>query len=128
MPPSATRTCCSSATTTTSTTASPTSRAPRKNNQTAPLAAFGWGPGDPIRTLCEYNLNALEWPDGQPDPEGWIAAWSQAFDVEKVTRRFYEDYAAVFEKVEKLIGNTYPAHSVCGSGTRSVPDTAIRRR
>jgi hypothetical protein len=71
--------------------------------KTAPLAAFGWGPGDPIRTLCEYNLNALEWPDGQPDPQGWIAAWSQAFDVEKITKRFYEDYAAVFEKVEKLI-------------------------
>ncbi len=78
-------------------------KTPGKDGQTAPLAAFGWGPGDPIRTLCEYNLNALEWPDGQPDAEGWIAAWSQAFDVEKVTKRFYEDYAAVFEKVEKLI-------------------------
>jgi len=78
-------------------------KAPGKAGQTAPLAAFGWGPGDPIRTLCEYNLNALEWPDGQPDAEGWVAAWSQAFDVEKVTKRFYEDYAAVFEKVEKLI-------------------------
>ncbi|MGO8750573.1 MAG: Eco57I restriction-modification methylase domain-containing protein [Thermoguttaceae bacterium] len=70
----------------------------------APLAVFGWGPGDPVRSLCEYNLNALKWPDGQPDPEGWVAAWSQAFDVEKVTQRFYEDYAAVFDKVEKLIG------------------------
>ena len=79
-------------------------KTPDKRHQTAPLAAFGWGPGDPIRTLCEYNLNALEWPDGQPDAEGWVAAWSQAFDVEKVTKRFYEDYAAVFEKVEKLIG------------------------
>jgi hypothetical protein len=28
--------------------------------KTAPLAAFGWGPDDPIRTLCEYNLSALE--------------------------------------------------------------------
>jgi len=78
-------------------------KSPGKDSQTAPLAAFGWGPGDPIRTLCEYNLNALEWPDAQPDTEGWIAAWSQAFDVEKVTKRFYQDYAAVFEKVEKLI-------------------------
>jgi hypothetical protein len=73
---------------------------------TAPLAAFGWGPDDPIRTLCEYNLNALEWPDAEPDAEGWVAAWSQAFDVEKVTKRFYEDYAAVFEKVEKLISRS----------------------
>lgn len=79
-------------------------KTPEKNSHAAPLAAFGWGPGDPIRTLCEYNLNALEWPDEQPDAEGWVSAWSQAFDVEKVTRRFYEDYATVFEKVEKLIG------------------------
>ena len=79
-------------------------KTPDKSTQTAPLAAFGWGPGDPIRTLCEFNLNALEWPDEQPDAEGWVAAWSQAFDVEKVTKRFYEDYAAVFETVEKLIG------------------------
>jgi len=79
-------------------------KAPGKDSQTAPLAAFGWGPDDPIRTLCEYNLNALEWPETAPDPQGWIDAWSQAFDVEKVTKRFYEDYAAVFEQVEKLIG------------------------
>ena len=72
---------------------------PEKDGQTAPLAAFGWSPGDPIRTLCEYNLNALEWPDGQPD--------------------------AVFEKVEKLIGQ-YVSGTLRvpkSSGTRSVPDT-----
>jgi type I restriction-modification system DNA methylase subunit len=100
-------------------------KTPEKNGQTAPLAAFGWGPDDPIRTLCEFNLSALEWPDGQPDAEGWVAAWSQAFDVEKVTKRFYEDYAAVFEKVEKLIGNCVSG-TLCvplPNGTRSVPDT-----
>ncbi len=92
--------------------------------RTAPLAAFGWGPGDPIRTLCEYNLNALEWPDGQPDAEGWIAAWSQAFDVEKVTKRFYEDYAAVFEKVENLIAKP---KEVTGDELRMFTQTLFNR-
>ncbi len=90
----------------------------------APLAAFGWGPGDPIRTLCEYNLNALEWPDGQPDTEGWIATWSQAFNVEKVTKRFYEDYAAVFEKVEKLIAKQ---KEVKGDDLRMFTQTLFNR-
>ena len=84
-----------------------------KKSGTAPLAAFGWGPGDPIRMLCEYNLNALEWPETARDAQGWIEAWSQAFDVEKVTRRFYEDYAAVFAQVETLIGEHFsPAPTV----------------
>lgn len=78
-------------------------KSPGNDHQTAPLAAFGWGPGDPIRTLCEYNLNALAWPEAAPNAQAWVAAWSQAFDVEKVTKRFYADYAAVFEKVENLI-------------------------
>lgn len=78
-------------------------KSPGNDHQTAPLAAFGWGPGDPIRTLCEYNLNALAWPEAAPDAQAWVAAWSQAFDVEKVTKRFYSDYATVFEKVENLI-------------------------
>ena len=78
-------------------------KAPAKDDADRAAGRVRLGAGRPIRTLCEYNLNALEWPDGQPDAEGWVAAWSQAFDVEKVTKRFYEDYAAVFEKVEKLI-------------------------
>jgi len=72
----------------------------------APLAAFGWGPGDPIRTLCEFNLPALVWPEPPCAAAAWVAAWAEAFDVEKVTKRFYEDYAAVFAQVEGAIGKT----------------------
>lgn len=79
-------------------------KAPSDDTHTAPLAAFGWGPGDPIRTLCEFNLKSLEWPAEVLEPEAWIANWAQAFDVEKVTKRFYEDYAATFARAEKLIG------------------------
>lgn len=79
-------------------------KAPPKGTATAPLAAFGWGPGDPIRTLCEFNLPELAWPHPRPSADEWIAVWSRAFDVEKVTKRFYEDYAAVFESAEHAIG------------------------
>lgn len=79
-------------------------KAPPKGTATAPLAAFGWGPDDPIRTLCEFNVPELAWPHPRPADDEWIAAWARAFDVEKVTKRFYQDYAAVFESVEQTIG------------------------
>jgi type I restriction-modification system DNA methylase subunit len=80
-------------------------KAPGQASQAAPLAAFGWGPGDPIRTLCEFNVSSLEWPSIKPSTEEqWVSLWSQAFSVEKVTDRFYKDYRQVFEKVEKVIG------------------------
>jgi len=106
-------------------------KSPDKPGQTAPLATFGWGPGDPIRTLCEHNLIALKWPGGELDAEGWVAAWSRAFDVDTFTRRFYEDYAAVFENAEKLIAKhvsgTLRVPSDSGTSTTSTwcpaPDT-----
>jgi Eco57I restriction-modification methylase len=70
------------------------------------MASFGWGPDDAqaVRTLCEFNLNSLAWPDREPsDQERWIATWGAAFDVEAVTRRFYEDYAKVFGRVEAAV-------------------------
>jgi len=79
-------------------------KAPPTGTATAPLAAFGWGPEGPQRTLCEFNLPELAWPHPRPSADEWIAGWSRAFDVEKVTKRFYEDYAAVFDSVERAIG------------------------
>jgi len=69
----------------------------------APLAAFGWGPDIPRRTACEFNLPALKWPEEPNDGEAWVRQWAEAFDVEKVTKRFYEQYAAVFSEVEHCI-------------------------
>ncbi|MDP8228752.1 MAG: hypothetical protein P9M15_04800, partial [Candidatus Electryoneaceae bacterium] len=76
---------------------------PVDGNATAPLAAFGWGPDDHIRTICEYNLPALTWDMGDVSQDDWIEKWAEAFDVEKVTKRFYEDYKRVFESVERQI-------------------------
>jgi adenine-specific DNA-methyltransferase len=68
-------------------------RAPREKGQSAPLASFGWSTGDThIRTLCEFNLPALAWPD-DPTPAAWTALWTSAFDVEAVTKQFFREIA-----------------------------------
>jgi hypothetical protein len=79
-------------------------------SHTARLASFGWQKGDRhLRTLCEHNLPALAWPDdGGRDADAWLRRWAQGFDVEAVTRRFFADYGAVFETVEKSVQGVPP--------------------
>lgn len=66
------------------------------------LSTFGWEQGDKhIRTLCEFNLSALRMPsDGGADTDGWATQWRTAWDVEKVSEHFFEDYRQVFEQFE----------------------------
>lgn len=78
-------------------------KAPREGSMTAPLAAFGWGPDIDARTACEFNLPALRWPDNPADAAAWVSAWADAFNVEKVTKRFYNDYAAEFERLRATV-------------------------
>ena len=78
-------------------------KAPPEGTKTAPLATFGWSPGVPARTVCEFNLGKLEWPDRETTEGNWAAQWAGAFDVEKVTKEFYKDYDRVFHEVEGLI-------------------------
>lgn len=61
-------------------------KSPPDRQTAAPLAAFGWGPDIPNRTACEFNLPCLRWPDDSRDADAWVADWSSAFDVEKVTK------------------------------------------
>ena len=51
--------------------------------KTLPLATFGWRKEDmgAIRTLCEHNLPNLH----------WAADWAKAFDIEPVTKAFYQE-------------------------------------
>jgi hypothetical protein len=79
-------------------------KAPPEGSHAAPLAAFGWGPDMPARTACEHNLPALDWPEPGTSPADWTSAWASAFDVEKVTRKFYADYYDCFTALEKAIG------------------------
>jgi type I restriction-modification system DNA methylase subunit len=72
----------------------------------AKLARFSWSPEEPVRTLCEFNLPALGWPEEDLigiDPSDWLHLWSTAFDVEKVTAEFFREYRRVFENAEDLI-------------------------
>src|SRR5262249_44737964 len=80
-------------------------KAPRDTHQLAPLAAFGWNHCEPhVRTLCEYNLPSLSFPeDNGADPAAWVRRWASAFDVEAVTKRFFAEYREVFERVEESV-------------------------
>lgn len=81
-------------------------KAPVQGSSTSPMSSFGWGPDDlsAVRTICEFNLQALQWPTVTPASEAdWLKAWSPAFDVEKVTKRFYQDYADVFHQFEATV-------------------------
>ena len=70
----------------------------------ATLSIFGWDAHDGgLRTLCEYNLPALRFPQADTDSDQWLAHWATAWNVERVTEKFYEEYEAVFDKVEGMI-------------------------
>jgi type I restriction-modification system DNA methylase subunit len=75
-----------------------------RNPSRSKLAAFGWEENaDGLRTLCEFNLPPLAWPQNPQDTDAWLAQWASAFDVEKVTRAFFRDYRALFEQAEASI-------------------------
>lgn len=79
----------------------------KQKGQAEPLAMFGWEGGDAPRTVCEFNLGHLEWPTDSEDSERWTSEWSKAFDVEKVTNKFYEEYKKLFDAIQgKFIGLT----------------------
>ena len=58
----------------------------------AKLTTFSWHPGEPIRTVCEFNLPVLVY-DYTWTPETWVEEWQKAFDVEKVNKDFYKQIA-----------------------------------
>ena len=55
-------------------------KAPKDAHQVAPLASFGWNQGDThLRTLCEYNLPALAFPEDRgTDADAWVSQWAGA--------------------------------------------------
>jgi len=68
---------------------------------TARLSAFGWERNDAgMRTLCEYNLPPLAWPEDVSDQDGWLSQWDDAFDVEAVTTKFFCEFRDLFEDVK----------------------------
>lgn len=103
-------------------------KAPLDTGKAAPLAAFGWGPDDPVRTVCEFNLRALVWPETTPqDDAGWIECWEAAFDVEKVTKKFYIDYAETFDAFERYIDGRPDTGGLTGDDLRLWCQTVFNR-
>ncbi len=78
-------------------------KAPKEKGHAEPLTTFGWEDGNIPRTTCEFNLSHLVWPREPENAERWISEWAQAFDVETVTNRFYEDYKQVFENLQRRL-------------------------
>ncbi len=73
-------------------------KAPKETEKTAPLALFGWNHGDTdIRTLCTHNLPYLEWDADKTD----YNKWRQAFDKQRLTEKFFNEYKAVFDIFQK---------------------------
>jgi len=79
---------------------------PSGSNRAARLTSFGWGASTAVRTLLEMNLPKLRWPTDPTDHTRWRSQWRSAFDVEPVTRRFFEDYRAVFSELQARLFKT----------------------
>jgi len=77
----------------------------------AVLTTFGWEQESThIRTLCEFNLDRLRLPHDLSDADSWLRQWRSAFDVDRVSRAFYEDYKQVFNGLQaELRGQTQDA-------------------
>ncbi|MCZ8049798.1 MAG: N-6 DNA methylase [Microcystis aeruginosa K13-05] len=66
------------------------------------------GPGEQLRTATE-RLSLLDLDNiSSESPLAIQERHDEAFDVEKVTKKFFEQYRSVFEKVEQLITKTLP--------------------
>lgn len=69
--------------------------------QKARLAMFGWQRESPyLRTLCEFNLPALRWPDDLSDGAAWLKAWAAAFDKEPLTKEFFKRFDRALEAIK----------------------------
>jgi hypothetical protein len=72
----------------------------------AKLATFGWTPETSNRTVCEFNLPALVWPDDISDAENWVDIWAKAFDKEPLTRDFFKRFDKALDAIKAdLEGN-----------------------
>ena len=70
------------------------------NPGAARLATFGWRPDSENRTLVEFNLPALIWPDDPDNAEAWVSAWAKAFDKEPLTRDFFKRFDKSLEAIK----------------------------
>ena len=81
---------------------------PAVEGRAARLTSFGWTSTSRDRTVLEYNLPPLRWPDDPSDAEAWRAQWSGAFDKQKLTDEFFKEYLHVFALLQRdLVTQTH---------------------
>jgi hypothetical protein len=75
-------------------------RSKTDDSRTARLKSFGWGPGTSNRTVCEFNLPRLVWPDDPAKTEQWAPQWAEAFDKEPLTNDFFKRFDNALDKIK----------------------------
>lgn len=75
-------------------------RAKPDDPRNARLTAFGWAPDTPNRTVCEFNLPALQWPEVPSDAGAWVKLWGEAFDKEPLTKDFFRRFDDALDAVK----------------------------
>lgn len=68
--------------------------------RSARLTTFGWSPDTSNRTVVEFNLPALVWPEDTSDGDRWIAAWAKAFDKEPLTKDFFKRFDSSLDAIK----------------------------
>jgi hypothetical protein len=68
--------------------------------RSARLTTFGWSPDTSNRTVVEFNLPALVWPEDATDAQGWVSAWAKAFDKEPLTKDFFRRFDNALEVIK----------------------------
>ncbi len=70
--------------------------------RSAKLTTFGWLHDTPKqnRTVCEFNLPALVWPDDPSDTVRWVTSWAKAFDKEPLTKDFFKRFDKALEAIK----------------------------
>ena len=65
------------------------------------LTMFGFDSQDPSnRTVCEFNLPALVWPEGSTKAEKWLSDWAKAFDKDQITNDFFKRFDESLERIQ----------------------------
>jgi hypothetical protein len=86
--------------------------------RSARLTTFGWSPDTSNRTVVEFNLPSLVWPEDTTDGQRWVSAWAKAFDKEPLTKDFFRRFDNALEVIKADL-QTYQSLSSAAAYTQS---------
>lgn len=64
------------------------------------LTTFGWEPESSNRTVCEFNLPALVWPEDPTKTDEWVTDWARAFDKDRLTNDFFKRFDQALDLIK----------------------------